>query len=169
METGIDAPLPSSSIVAGHENFVSEEDKEPLVKHLSLLSTSAMSSSSLLTVSSPALTDSVCGGSLSLVSTPSASSVLLNKTTGKSQDQTIGSAIASPPSAVFSGVDPYRTIENSEGHGQGFTVSPVVDTGLDSTQSPQAPSVRTRSVDNDITETQSESSDQETVLVSSNK
>ncbi|KAH0919732.1 hypothetical protein HID58_027392, partial [Brassica napus] len=166
MESGIDAPLPSSSNVVGHEISVSENVNEPVVKPLSLLSPSAMSSSSLLTVSSPALTDSVCGGSLSLVSMPSASSVLLNTTTGMSQVQTIGSDIASSPSAVFSGVDPSRTLENSEGQGEGFMVSPVVDTGLDSTQSPQLQSVRTRSVDTDITEnTQSESSHQETVFV----
>ncbi|KAL0647249.1 hypothetical protein Bca4012_045540 [Brassica carinata] len=166
MESGIDAPLSSSSNVVGHEIFVSEDVNEPVVKPLSLLPPSAMSSSSLLTVSSPALTDSVCGGSLSLVSMPSASSVLLNTTTGMSQVQTIGSDIASPPSAVFSGVDPSRTLENSEGQGEGFMVSPVVDTGLDSTQSPQLQSVRTRSVDTDITEnTQSESSHQETVFV----
>ncbi|KAF2597892.1 hypothetical protein F2Q68_00009078 [Brassica cretica] len=126
MESGIDAPLPSSSNVVGHEIFVSEDVNEPVVKPLSLLSPSAMSSSSLLTVSSPALTDSVCGGSLSLVSMPSASSVLLNTTTGISQVQTIGSDIASPPSAVFSGVDPSRTLENSEGQGEGFMV-PIVD------------------------------------------
>ncbi|CAN7096419.1 unnamed protein product [Brassica rapa subsp. narinosa] len=166
MESGIDAPLPSSSNVVGHEISVSEDVNEPVVKPLSLLSPSAMSSSSLLTVSSPALTDSVCGGSLSLVSMPSASSVLLNTTTGMSQVQTICSDIASSPSAVFSGVDPSRTLENSEGQGEGFMVSPVVDTGLDSTQSPQLQSVRTRSVDTDITEnTQSESSHQETVFV----
>ncbi|CAN6860092.1 unnamed protein product [Brassica oleracea] len=166
MESGIDAPLPSSSNVVGHEIFVSEDVNEPVVKPMPLLSPSAMSSSSLLTVSSPALTDSVCGGSLSLVSMPSASSVLLNTTTGISQVHTIGSDIASPPSAVFSGVDPSRTLENSEGQGEGFMVSPVVDTGLDSTQSPQLQSVRTRSVDTDITEnTQSESSHQETVFV----
>lgn len=166
MESGIDAPLPSSSNVVGHEISVSEDVNEPVVKPLSLLSPSAMSSSSLLTVSSPALTDSVCGGSLSLVSMPSASSVLLNTTTGMSQVQTICSDIASSPSAVFSGVDPSRTLENSEGQGEGFMVSPVVDTVLDSTQSPQLQSVRTRSVDTDITEnTQSESSHQETVFV----
>lgn len=134
MESGIDAPLPTSTNVVGHVD-------EPVVEPLSLLSSSAMSSSSLVTKTSPALTDSACGVALSLVS------------------KTLPS----------SGVDPCLSLVSSEGQGEGFTVSPVspvADTNLDSSQSSQLQSVMTGPVDTDITEnTQLESSHQATVFV----